>query len=136
MFVWMRQEAHPQEVGQAEERIQEQGFTSDPRGIRTFETMIRNPLDLNAVVMLNEFPHLPVLVGASHGIEGPQGVRAMAKGAIAAGVVGAIVEIYLDPDRVWSDGMQCLDFDLFQSMMKDLQCVVAQCVVAAVDRCL
>ena len=92
MFVWTRQEAPPQEVGQVEERMQELGFTSDPRGVGIFEAMPRNPLDLNAVVILKELPYLQALVGVF---------------------------------RVWSDGMQCLDFDLFQSMMKDLQRVAA-----------
>jgi len=38
------------------------------RGIRTFETMTRNTLDLNAVPILKRESHLPVVVDPSHGI--------------------------------------------------------------------
>lgn len=93
------------------------------RGIRTFETMTRNTLDLNAVPMLKQLSHLPVMVDPSHGIGVRNGVTAMARAAIAAGADGVIVEIHPDPDRAWSDGAQSLTLPMFEQLTKDVAAI-------------
>ncbi|MFL5425668.1 MAG: 3-deoxy-7-phosphoheptulonate synthase, partial [Myxococcales bacterium] len=90
------------------------------RGIRTFETMTRNTLDLNAVPMLKSLSHLPVVVDPSHGIGIRSAVLPMARAAVAAGADGLIIEVHPDPDRALSDGMQSLDLALFETLMREI----------------
>ena len=90
------------------------------RGIRTFETMTRNTLDLNAVPMLKAHSHLPVVVDPSHGIGIRSGVLPMARAAIAAGADGLIIEVHPDPDRALSDGMQSLTLPMFHELMREV----------------
>ena len=93
------------------------------RGIRTFETMTRNTLDLNAVPMLKQLSHLPVVVDPSHGIGIRSGVLPMALAAVAAGADGLIIEVHPDPDRALSDGMQSITLQQFAELMKAVELV-------------
>lgn len=90
------------------------------RGIRTFETMTRNTLDLGAVVVLKGLTHLPVLVDPSHGIGRRDGVIPLARAGIAVGADGVIVEVHPKPAEALSDGPQALTFPMFDTMMGDL----------------
>jgi 3-deoxy-7-phosphoheptulonate synthase len=90
------------------------------RGIRTFETMTRNTLDLNAVPMLKANSHLPVMVDPSHGIGIRSAVLPMARAAVAAGADGLIIEVHPDPDRALSDGMQSLTLPMFAELMREI----------------
>jgi 3-deoxy-7-phosphoheptulonate synthase len=81
------------------------------RGIRTFETASRNTLDLNAVPILKEKSHLPVIVDPSHGIGLRRHVGTMALAAVMAGADGIIVEVHEQPEKALSDGAQTLDFE-------------------------
>src|SRR5512135_1370775 len=78
------------------------------RGIRTYETMTRNTLDLNAVPVLKSLTHLPVVVDPSHGIGLRRHVPAMARAGVAAGADGLIIEVHPCPDKALSDGHQSL----------------------------
>jgi 3-deoxy-7-phosphoheptulonate synthase len=80
------------------------------RGIRTYETAYRNTLDLNAVALLKEKSHLPVVVDPSHGIGVRQFVEPVALAGIMAGADGLIVETHSTPERAFSDGQQTLNF--------------------------
>lgn len=91
------------------------------RGIRTFETATRNTLDLNAVPVLKEMTHLPIIVDPSHGTGFWQYVASMACGAIACGADGLMIEVHPDPAQAWSDGGQSLKFDVFQETMSRIQ---------------
>ncbi len=93
------------------------------RGIRTFETMTRNTLDLNAVPMLKALSHLPVFVDPSHGIGVRKAVPAMMRAAIAVGADGVIVEVHPDPPRALSDGHQSLDFSEFDRAMTEVRAI-------------
>ncbi|HEX8821221.1 MAG TPA: 3-deoxy-7-phosphoheptulonate synthase [Archangium sp.] len=95
------------------------------RGIRTFETMTRNTLDLNAVPMLKALSHLPVWADPSHAIGVRKAVPAMMRAAIAAGADGLIVEVHPDPPRAKSDGAQSLDFSEFDKVMAEVRAVAA-----------
>lgn len=81
------------------------------RGIRTFETASRNTLDLNAIPILKEKTHLPVLVDPSHGIGIREHVEAMGLASLAAGADGLLVEIHEEPEKAASDGAQTLNFE-------------------------
>jgi 3-deoxy-7-phosphoheptulonate synthase len=87
------------------------------RGIRTFETMTRNTLDLNAVPVIKELSHLPIVVDPSHGTGKWSWVEAMACAGIAAGADGLMVEVHPNPDEAFSDGPQSLTFANFEKLM-------------------
>jgi 3-deoxy-7-phosphoheptulonate synthase len=93
------------------------------RGIRTFETMTRNTLDLNAVPLLKALTHLPVVVDPSHGIGLRAHVAAMARAGIAAGADGIIVEVHPRPDKALSDGQQSLTPREFEDLMKQVRVI-------------
>ncbi|MEM7037897.1 MAG: 3-deoxy-7-phosphoheptulonate synthase, partial [Bacteroidota bacterium] len=80
------------------------------RGIRTFEKSYRNTLDLNAIPVLKEKTHLPVIVDPSHGIGVRRYVGTMALAGIMAGADGVIVEVHSCPEKAFSDGQQTLDY--------------------------
>ncbi len=80
------------------------------RGIRGYEKAYRNILDLNAVPVLKEKTHLPVIVDPSHGIGLRDFVADMALAAVMAGADGVIYETHQKPEEAFSDGQQTLDF--------------------------
>ncbi len=83
------------------------------RGIRTFERATRHTLDLNAVAMVRERTHLPVIADPSHAAGIRSIVPALTLAALAAGAQGAIVEVHPDPEHALSDGAQSLDIPTF-----------------------
>ncbi len=78
------------------------------RGIRTFETMTRNTLDLNAVPVLKSETHLPVVVDPTHGIGLREYIPSMALAAVAAGADSVMIEVHNYPELAKSDGEQAL----------------------------
>jgi len=98
------------------------------RGIRTFETYTRNTLDLNAVPVLHQLSHLPVIVDPSHGTGRRELVETMSKAAVAAGADGLIIEMHTDPDNsMTGDGVQSLYPDQFARLLKDLEKLAPLC---------
>jgi 3-deoxy-7-phosphoheptulonate synthase len=101
------------------------------RGIRTFETYTRNTLDLNAVPVVKELSHLPVIVDPSHGVGIRDKVAPMARAAIAAGADGLMIEVHHDPDHALSDGAQSLypaQFDELVAQIRTIAEVVGRTV--------
>lgn len=78
------------------------------RGIRTFETALRNTLDLSAVSLLKEMSGLPVVVDPSHGTGRRSLVAPMSKAAVAAGADGLLIEVHPHPELAVCDGPQSL----------------------------
>ncbi|MCX7918553.1 MAG: 3-deoxy-7-phosphoheptulonate synthase [bacterium] len=91
------------------------------RGIRTFEKMTRNTLDLNAVVAFKQQSHLPVIVDPSHGTGHWRWVAPLSRAAIAAGADGLMIEVHPEPEKAWSDGSQSLLPEKFATLMHELQ---------------
>jgi len=91
------------------------------RGIRTFETATRNTMDMAAIPVVKENSHLPIVVDPSHAAGTWKYVGALAKGAIATGADGLIIEVHLDPPSALSDGPQSLRPQKFDQLMKELQ---------------
>lgn len=84
------------------------------RGIRTFEPMTRNTLDISAVPLLKRLSHLPVIIDPSHAAGIPWMVEPLSLAAIAAGADGLMIEVHNNPAKALSDGAQALtpdDFD-------------------------
>jgi 3-deoxy-7-phosphoheptulonate synthase len=90
------------------------------RGIRTFERATRHTLDLNAVALVRERTHLPVIVDPSHAAGLRSLVIPLSLGALAAGACGLIVEVHPDPDGAVSDGAQSLDFSMFEELARQV----------------
>jgi 3-deoxy-7-phosphoheptulonate synthase len=95
------------------------------RGIRTFETYTRNTLDLNAIPVVKELSHLPVIVDPSHGTGIRDKVAPMARAAIAAGADGLIIEVHHDPDQALSDGPQSLYPQQFAELVTQIRTIAA-----------
>jgi phospho-2-dehydro-3-deoxyheptonate aldolase len=93
------------------------------RGIRTFETATRNTLDLNAVPVVKELSHLPIIVDPSHGTGKWRYVTPMARAAVAAGADGLMVEVHPDPENAVSDGQQSLKPEKFHELMREVSAV-------------
>jgi 3-deoxy-7-phosphoheptulonate synthase len=91
------------------------------RGIKTFDTSLRNTFDLAAVALVKELSHLPVIVDPSHACGKRSLVSILAKAGIAVGADGVIVEVHPEPDKALSDGAQSLTFAGFAEMMRDLR---------------
>jgi 3-deoxy-7-phosphoheptulonate synthase len=90
------------------------------RGIRTFETSTRNTTDINAIPVLKNLTHLPVILDPSHSTGHAAYVSAVARAAIAAGADGLIVEVHPDPAKAVSDGKQSLKPEAFAGMVKQV----------------
>ena len=95
------------------------------RGIRTFETSTRNTTDINAIPVLKNLTHLPVILDPSHSTGHADYVAAVARAAIAAGADGLIVEVHPDPAQAVSDGKQSLKPEKFAEMVKQVQAIAA-----------
>lgn len=91
------------------------------RGIRTFETGTRNTLDIQAVPVMKELSHLPIIVDPSHAGGMSYLVEAGAKSGVVAGADGLMIEVHNDPANAWSDGEQCLTPDEFSSLMEKIR---------------
>lgn len=91
------------------------------RGIRTFETMTRNTLDLNAIPVIKKQSHLPIIVDPSHGIGIWDKVTPMAMAAIACGADGLIIEVHNHPDKALSDGFQSLTPKNFKKLLEKVE---------------
>lgn len=87
------------------------------RGIRTFETYTRNTLDINAVPVLKELTHLPVIVDPSHATGKWSLVKSASLAGIAAGADGLIIEVHHQPEVAVSDGGQSLKLQRFADLM-------------------
>lgn len=87
------------------------------RGIRTFETMTRNTLDLSAVPVLKEKTHLPIIIDPSHATGIAKLVTPMSLASVGAGADGLIIEVHNDPQRALCDGAQSLNPEQFDKLM-------------------
>ena len=100
------------------------------RGIRTFEKYTRNTTDINAVPVIKQMSHLPIVLDPSHGTGKWEYVVAVARAGIAAGADGLIVEVHPHPEEAWSDGAQSLKPEKFAQMVNEVKRVAE-----AVGRC-
>ena len=91
------------------------------RGIRTFEKMIRNNLDISAVPIIKQKSHLPVIIDPSHAAGIAWMVEPLARTAIAAGADGLMIEVHNDPPHALCDGAQSLNPTQFDSLMQDVR---------------
>lgn len=93
------------------------------RGIRTFETITRNTLDINAIPAVKRESHLPILVDPSHGTGIREFIKPIACAAVAAGADALMVEVHPRPEEARSDGPQSLRPEQFEDLMKTLRVI-------------
>jgi 3-deoxy-7-phosphoheptulonate synthase len=91
------------------------------RGIKTFESEMRNTFDLAAVALARDLSHLPVVADPSHGTGKQSLIAPVSRAAVAVGADGLIIEVHPCPERALSDGPQSLDFDGFEKVMRGLR---------------
>ena len=91
------------------------------RGIRTYERASRNTLDVNAIPILKEKTHLPVVADPSHGIGIREYVEPVALASVMAGADGIIYETHQEPEKAASDGQQTLDFEESAKLIERLK---------------
>jgi 3-deoxy-7-phosphoheptulonate synthase len=91
------------------------------RGIRTYEKASRNTMDLNAIPILKEKSHLPVVADPSHGIGIRRHVEAIALASVMAGADGVIYETHSNPFKAFSDGDQTLDFRESEKLIRKMR---------------
>lgn len=91
------------------------------RGIRSFESYTRNTTDINAIPVVRELSHLPVILDPSHSTGKWKYVSAVARAGVAAGADGLIVEVHPRPEEALSDGAQSLRPDRFADMVSQVR---------------
>ena len=91
------------------------------RGIRTFETMTRNTLDISAIPALKEKTHLPIIIDPSHSTGIANFVQPMSLASIGAGADGLIIEVHNNPKQALCDGAQSLDPEQFDGLMNKIK---------------
>ena len=90
------------------------------RGIRTFEHLTRNTLDLQAIPVMKRLTHLPIIIDPSHAGGKSWLVDPMAMAAVAAGADGLQIEVHNDPAKALCDGPQSLKPDAFDTLAQKL----------------
>ena len=93
------------------------------RGIRTFDTYMRNTMDIAAIPVIKQLSHLPVMADPSHGTGRRDKGAAMARAAVAAGADGLLIEVHENPERALSDGAQSLYPDQFDQLMDEVRMI-------------
>lgn len=91
------------------------------RGIRTYEPSTRNTFDLSAIPVTKELSHLPIIADPSHAAGTYKYVPALARGAVAAGADGLMIEVHNCPEKAMSDGEQSLTPAKFEELMRELR---------------
>jgi len=91
------------------------------RGIRTYETAYRNTMDINAIAMLKQKTHLPVIADPSHGIGVRRFVEPIALASVMAGADGIIAEVHQTPEKAFSDAQQTLSFQEAEQLYERLR---------------
>lgn len=91
------------------------------RGIRTFETVTRNTLDISAIPAIKRLSHLPIIIDPSHASGLTWMVKPLAKAAISAGADGLMIEVHNNPKKALCDGAQALTPDDFEDVMATIK---------------
>lgn len=91
------------------------------RGIRSFDPMSRNVMDVAVIPLIQSMSHLPIIADPSHGTGDSSLVPVMAKASMVAGANGLMIEIHPNPSKALSDAKQALSFEAFESLLSDIE---------------
>lgn len=104
------------------------------RGIRTFETLTRNTLDLGVIPLLKEFTHLPVIVDPSHASGLKQLVSPLSLASAAVSADGVMIEVHNDPEHALCDGAQAVKPEEFAEIVKKTEGILSICGNKRIER--
>jgi 3-deoxy-7-phosphoheptulonate synthase len=90
------------------------------RGLVSFDSAVRNLLDLSCVPLVKRLSHLPIVVDPSHATGKSELVPAMARAAVAAGADGVMVEVHPSPPEALSDARQAILPDTLLALVPGL----------------
>jgi len=93
------------------------------RGVRTFEPMTRNTLDISAISVLKRICHLPIVADPSHATGIREQVIPTGRASVAVGADALLVEVHPEPDKAWVDGAQSLDGEMFKELMDEIRII-------------
>jgi 3-deoxy-7-phosphoheptulonate synthase len=93
------------------------------RGIRTFERYTRNTFDINAIAVVKQLSHLPIIADPSHATGKWEYVSAAAKASVAAGADGLIIEVHPRPEEALSDGIQSLKPKRYAELVTEMKAI-------------
>ena len=85
------------------------------RGIRTFETVTRNTLDISCIALLKLQTDLPVVSDLSHSLGRKDIMLPVAKASLAAGADMLMLEVHPNPSAALSDAKQQLNLEEFNA---------------------
>ncbi|MFA5542672.1 MAG: bifunctional 3-deoxy-7-phosphoheptulonate synthase/chorismate mutase [Bacilli bacterium] len=94
------------------------------RGIRTFEPMTRNTLDISSVPIINGITKIPVMIDPSHSSGRSDLILPLSNAAAAVGASGIMVEIHDDPNFALSDKDETIDFNTFDELLDSVKTIV------------
>ena len=95
------------------------------RGIRGFDNLTRNTLDMAGAIVAKRESHLPVVIDPSHSTGHRDLVPALARAAVAAGLDGLLVEVHVQPEDAWTDGAETMSIEQFRTLMAELRTIAA-----------
>jgi 3-deoxy-7-phosphoheptulonate synthase len=95
------------------------------RGVRGFDRVTRNLLDVGAIAHLVNATHLPVIADPSHAAGRADLVPRLARAGLAAGAHGLVVEVHTAPAEVHSDGRQAIDLAALRRVVADARAIAA-----------
>jgi len=104
------------------------------RGIRTFETSMRNTFDIAAIPFVKGQTALPVIADVSHALGRRDLLLPCGRAALAAGADGLMIEIHPAPDQALSDGFQQIDLEAFTKLVRDLGLATGASPATPTDR--
>ena len=93
------------------------------RGIRTFEKVTRNTMDISAIPLIEQLSHLPIISDPSQGTGRRDLVTPLSLASLAAGADGLLIEVHPNPDEALKDGAQSLTIQQFQELMPQVLAV-------------
>src|SRR5579859_3027521 len=102
------------------------------RGIRTFEKMTRNTMDISAIPLIKRLSHLPIISDPSQGTGHRDLVSAMSLASVAAGTDALLIEVHPNPDEALKDGAQSLTIPQFKNLMPQVH-AIAQAIGRRVE---
>jgi 3-deoxy-7-phosphoheptulonate synthase len=91
------------------------------RGIRSFDPLSRNVMDVGVIPLIQSLSHLPILADPSHGTGEAKFVNSLAKASLVAGANGLMIEIHPNPKKALSDSRQALSFEEFETLLSDIE---------------
>ncbi len=93
------------------------------RGIRTFEKITRNTMDISAIPLIKSLSHLPIISDPSQGTGRRDLVGPMSLASIAAGTDALLIEVHPNPDEALKDGAQSLTIEQFRDLMPQAEAI-------------